>query len=885
MQGRMRPGVTMHSDGGVGPRVLAGKEGSVVQHEAAFTRRSLVRPGPDHESFLGMSAPPAHRPLGRLWTVRILPYGRPAAGIVVLECSGTGCAALGRERYRVPVQARKAALEHLAVHARGAAPVREQVACRCRAERCGWHTSPGHCGGTVCLAVVPDRLGRMWRLAEVCARCAAAIPQAKIVTAPPRQVTPSPSAPGPRAAAAGGVPYGFAAPAPAPRRNAASATAPQPTSGPAPRGRAPQGAAVAPARRAQHAAPTAQKPHQAPAASHGALATASGKTLLTAAQAVALRGLWDYLAARRPGSSTQARLLALVLTLRAARTGKRAGVANLLAQDLTGVLQLSEPREAVEDLVGCGWLRASAEEVLGAQEEPVACTVPDFEEVGSAPFTVSKTARPRLSGWVLRLLGHKRLRKQPAGVRLATAYLAAHASSSGAAEVDLVHLAAACQLRGPQEAGAMAAVLHEIGWLAEAASEDGRLRCRLAEEIRSFAQAPSGPSGRKPPAGQASMSGRERLVLARKTLGRGLSGDIERAVCCAVCAEEGVINYVPEAGAVARPAGLTCYAGRRSLSGRQAAVLQALLERVADTAPPSSSPSVRLAALWWAVRALWCGEVELSSSKLARIPFPGPRDALGELAAIGWLRADLEAVEAADDAAPALAVIPALSGCDPALWIGRESVTYLGAWLRRLLTHRLLAKAPAEQKLAAVYLTAHARPDRHVQIPLEGLVAATAADSPSRARGTADALHTEGWLSQPPDVADGALHTRLGKAAGALSSPSPAVYEPFGYRPVDDEVRAQAATLLEGRGAELARWVADYRVRHGHGPSWRILRNAHLEHDDPDHMDFLSGQAIRGLCEDGWLAGIGRPYGLQPGWRHHDTTTAPSTVSARVSRG
>lgn len=832
-----------------------------------------------------MPAPASPRLTGRLWTVRIVPRGRPAEGISGLECSAPGCATVANERHRVPAQARAAALAHLAVHARQAGAAREQASCRCRSEGCAWHTTPGRCGGQMCLVVVPDRYGRVWRLAEACARCVAAIPHTRIVSA----AAPKPAAAGasdtPAKPRPTRVPEGFTAPdtSGAPRQRVTPEPVPMavPETSPPPPVVSPASPAPVPQARTEKApaaaAPAVPKP----------LTTPSGKPLLTAGQAVVLRRLWDYLASRRPGSSTEGRLLALLCTPRAARSARGAGRANLLAQDLTGLLKLTDPRAAVRDLVACGWLGASVEEVMAAAKVPVECGIPDFADPQTAPFRVAKSARSRLSGWCMRLLSHKRLRKQSAGIRLVAAYAAAHAASTGVGEVELAHLAAACQLTA-EEASAVAAGLREAGWFTDVAVADGRMRYQLAEDVRGFAEAAPRPPAPVPSAVQQAPARRpkspiddrmpldERIRLARQKLGRGLAGDVERALGCSLCVDEGVVNHVPEPQHLPRRLELTSYATRTALSRRQAAVLQAALDRVAVTAP-SRGPDVRLAAVWWGVQAIWCGELELSAPELERIPVPGIAAALSELTASGWLRADPDEVAATGDDEPALGVIPDLVGDDPSLWLARDAATHLGAWVRRLLKHPLLADASSVHHLVALYLTAHALPDRRVEVPLDVLVAGSAADCAEQVEAAVEELHQAGWLSQPPARADGLLGARLSETAAAIASPSPPVYEPLGYHPADPAKYERGAALVDGRQEDMARWVEDYRTRHGHGPSWRILRNAHIDHDDPMRMEPTHSKAIASLCKSGWLVGVGRPYGLRPGWRYREATHLAAT--------
>lgn len=92
------------------------------------------------------------RVAGRVWTVRLDPYGRPSAGAVKLSCSRPACAdqcfpggaAAGR----------KAAVEHVNLHLahiRAGGGPRGEAWCACRAADCAWHTpdpTAGPRGGT-----------------------------------------------------------------------------------------------------------------------------------------------------------------------------------------------------------------------------------------------------------------------------------------------------------------------------------------------------------------------------------------------------------------------------------------------------------------------------------------------------------------------------------------------------------------------------------------------------------------------------------------------------------------------------------------------------------------------------------------------------------------
>ncbi|MFJ3235857.1 hypothetical protein [Streptomyces sp. NPDC086787] len=142
------------------------------------------------------------RVAGRVWTVRLDPYGHLAAGAVKLSCSRPACA---EQRFPDGAAAgRKAAIGHINMHlagVRAGGGPRGEAWCACRAVDCVWHVpDPGEgrregarppagavrCGGPVVLTVYGNRAGRLWRIAEMCARCAAATPDCRVLdTAPP----------------------------------------------------------------------------------------------------------------------------------------------------------------------------------------------------------------------------------------------------------------------------------------------------------------------------------------------------------------------------------------------------------------------------------------------------------------------------------------------------------------------------------------------------------------------------------------------------------------------------------------------------------------------------------------------------------------------------
>lgn len=189
------------------------------------------------------------RVVGRVWTVRLDPDGRPSSGAVKLSCSKPACA---EQRFPDGATAgRKAAIAHVNMHLahirEGGGP-RGEAWCACSTADCAWHTPAAvrhdraapqggvRCGGPMVLAVFADRAGRLWRIAEMCARCAATTPGCRVLdTAPPpprSRTTPAGTdhQNSPAREHAGGATMGttavFSHPAPLPTADAASTAGP-----------------------------------------------------------------------------------------------------------------------------------------------------------------------------------------------------------------------------------------------------------------------------------------------------------------------------------------------------------------------------------------------------------------------------------------------------------------------------------------------------------------------------------------------------------------------------------------------------------------------------------------------------------------------------------
>ncbi|MEG3629386.1 hypothetical protein [Streptomyces poriticola] len=213
--------------------------------------------------------------------------------------------------------------------------------------------------------------------------------------------------------------------------------------------------------------------------------------LLTRTQGAHARSVLEHVRARAPLPGAEGRLAVLMLTL---RTG-RAGTGNVTGQDLHGWLQ-GDAERVLRQLVDVGWLRlpeeVTVDDALASRpEEPTRVTVPSLLPAGPRPFPFGKVTRARLSGWAQKAVGDRRLRKKKPGAatRLLAVYTAAHSRPDGrlgSPEDDdglgLDAVASFCALR-PEDVAAHTERLVGADWLAEAGTDGGRLRGRLAERV------------------------------------------------------------------------------------------------------------------------------------------------------------------------------------------------------------------------------------------------------------------------------------------------------------------------------------------------------------------------------------------------------------------
>ncbi|MER5501120.1 hypothetical protein ABT096_28485 [Streptomyces sp. NPDC002561] len=414
-------------------------------------------------------------------------------------------------------------------------------------------TETWRCGGPGVLAVSTDREGRWWQAMECCSRCAAATPGVKTAATSRAPEPRPADRPAPAATAAGvgvGVPQ-FSHAGQAPAGPVPAGPVPAPRS--APVRRRPRQVKIAQrviphtlrpvalrdelielgdlfrayqqrdqpdlalladlhsrkasaftawaettgdpslhldARRAEQAATTVLLQHQQRTGQGASSDTSAVARLLTRpGQWDCARSVLAHVTETAPLPGPEARLLMVMLTLRAAH----GGTGNLVGQDLTG-LGLGEPADLVAQLVDCDWLRlpcTPADLLASRPENPTAVTVPSLvpDEDGSGPLAFGRKLRPKLSGWAQRAVSDKKLRKAkaPAATRLLALVLATHSNADGCLGpdgqgIDLDRLLSRCAI-GPGELPPLTDQLTATDWLAEVAVTPTRLTGRLTERV------------------------------------------------------------------------------------------------------------------------------------------------------------------------------------------------------------------------------------------------------------------------------------------------------------------------------------------------------------------------------------------------------------------
>ncbi|MFD7863206.1 hypothetical protein [Streptomyces sp. NPDC057682] len=220
--------------------------------------------------------------------------------------------------------------------------------------------------------------------------------------------------------------------------------------------------------------------------------------LLTPRQGDAARALLSYVAAM-PLASADAQLLAVVVGIRAARTG----VGNLTGTDLRS-LRLDDPAGAVAEVEAAGWQVPDAL-LHGEPDKPAGIVVPDMAPGPDHVMPLGKGTRSKVSGWAMRARMAKPVKKTSSAARLAALFLAAHSTDElvGEAPADFP---AVCYGAVP--------VLLEKGFLAEITGSTYRLgdsvrhlagRFRTPEEAAALEAAEAGRREAKQAAAAAAL--------------------------------------------------------------------------------------------------------------------------------------------------------------------------------------------------------------------------------------------------------------------------------------------------------------------------------------------------------------------------------------------
>lgn len=198
------------------------------------------------------------------------------------------------------------------------------------------------------------------------------------------------------------------------------------------------------------------------------------------------RRLWERTASEGAGTDPDSRLLALTFALRGALRGQ----ANFTAQDLR-VLRLEDARASLVALTEPGWLETTPERVMEADAaDPALCDLPSLS---GSPWKVGNGVRSRASGWFMRTLAHKKMRKKPNRLRLVAAYLALHSEPDGRIRVRADEIVRSCALSGTAELAELLTWSTEISWIEGLSAENGVMGASLTEVTLPLAYVPLPP--------------------------------------------------------------------------------------------------------------------------------------------------------------------------------------------------------------------------------------------------------------------------------------------------------------------------------------------------------------------------------------------------------
>ncbi|MEU7031498.1 hypothetical protein AB0A60_32980 [Streptomyces sp. NPDC046275] len=318
-------------------------------------------------------------------------------------------------RFRDPVLARTEAMRHVREHVAGIEVV-AGTGCRCRAESCAWHpTVAVECAGRPVLVLLPDAVGRLWVIAEVCSACAVRLPRGKILKE---------SAP----------------PVPRERPSPANCTS-----------------------CAQHELTARQADERTSVDGERTYGPPGAKWKPAAAYADHTEFCLRFLQDARVGRTPAAALLALLMLLRMRKDGRVLMIAEDLSGSRTGL-----DDAALQELIDDGWVEGSVDAVLAAVPGSAAAeyTMPRLVEPWLAGGVIRKVRKP-FNGWVQRLVSHGLLDGQPAGVRLAALCVTAMSNPQGYGQIGRRILASRCRFTSVEISVPVLLTLREIGWFSQ----------------------------------------------------------------------------------------------------------------------------------------------------------------------------------------------------------------------------------------------------------------------------------------------------------------------------------------------------------------------------------------------------------------------------------
>ncbi|MEU1123369.1 hypothetical protein ABZ371_07250 [Streptomyces sp. NPDC005899] len=336
------------------------------------------------------------------------------------------------------------------------------------------------------------------------------------------------------------------------------------------------------------------------------------------------------------------------------------------------------------------------------------------------------------------------------------------------------------------------------------------------------------------------------------------------------------------------------------------------------TSLPLTTADAQLLATVVSIRAARTGIGNLTAQDLRSLRLADPEGAVAAVGELGWR--GQEALFGGNPDVPVAVTVPDLAaGADHPLPFGKLMRSRVSGWAARTLAAKPVRKTSCEARMAALILAAHGPSDASGPIPGELPAWCRAALPELLAKGflldlddhrfrLADPVRHLSGMRPPPPVprADDAAGTPSptwdewkARASAALrrhaeavehcaqcALPAEKVAEAFMRVAVpvqaDEKVRAAYAAweaTHPGEGPRAARFTADFRASHGHGPS---VRQFCLGMGWGKQRRALRVLVVRRLIAEGWLTNTDPvPWTLRPGSAARAGTPGAATTGAR----